>query len=187
MTADNHLPADSDPSVDRETRIAVNPDADAPLFAAIITPHRSLSQNGFVLVMLLVGGFSFVAGLVFYLLGAWPIVGFLGLDVLLVFFAFRVNYRSAAAFEQVVVTPSVLRVRQVSHRGKVAEWALNPLWTRLDRESHKEFGLLRLFLVSRGLRLTIAAFLAPQERESFAAALSKALGEAKRGPTRTVF
>ena len=63
---------------------------------------------------------------------------------------------------------------------------LNPLWTRLDRETHAEFGLLRLFLVSRGWRLAIAGFLAPKEKESFAKALSAALGEAKRGPTRTV-
>jgi uncharacterized membrane protein len=166
---------------------AADHDGEPPLFSAIITPHRSLSHTGFVAVMLLVGGFSFAAGLVFFLLGAWPVVGFLGLDVVLVYWAFRANYRAAAAFEQVVVTHSELRVRQVSHRGKVAEWALNPLWTQLDRESHAEFGLLHLFLVSRGRRLRIASFLAPKERESFAAALSAALGEARRGPTRTVF
>jgi uncharacterized membrane protein len=61
----------------------------------------------------------------------------------------------------------------------------NPLWVRLDRDAHEEFGLQRLFLVSRGRRLAIAAFLGPQEKESFAHALSAALGEAKRGPTRT--
>ena len=37
------------------------------------------------------------------------------------------------------------------------------------------------------VRLAIAAFLGPQEKESFAVALSAALGEAKRGPTRTTF
>jgi uncharacterized membrane protein len=82
------------------------------------------------------------------------------------------------------VTPSELRVKKVSHRGEVAEWSLNPAWTRLDREMHEDFGLLRLFLVSRGRKLTVAGFLAPAERETFAAALSAAIGEAKRGPTR---
>ena len=134
--------------------------------------------------MALVGGFSFVGGMFFFLLGAWPVVGFLGLDVLLVYWAFRANYRAAAAFEEVTVTPSELRLRRVSHRGEVAEWTLNPLWTKLDRETHEEFGLLQLFLVSRGRRLSVAGFLSPKERESFAAALSAALGEARRGPTR---
>jgi uncharacterized membrane protein len=157
------------------------------LFAARLTPHRSLSRAGFVLVMAVLGGVSFAAGTVFLLIGAWPVFGFFGLDVLLVYWAFRTNYRAAAAYEEVVVTPSELRVRKVSHRGQVAEWALNPLWARLDYEIDEEFGLQRLYLVSRGRKLVIAAFLPPQERESFAAALAAALAEAKRGPTRTVF
>ena len=156
------------------------------LFSAVVTPHRSLSHAGFLIVMAAVGGISFVAGTAFLLLGAWPVFGFFGLDVLLVYWAFRVNYRAAAAFEEVIVTAGELRVRQVSHRGKASEWAFNPLWVRLEREGNEEFGLERLFLVSRGRRLPIASLLGPKEKESFAAALGAAIGEAKRGPTRTV-
>lgn len=156
------------------------------LFSAIITPYRSLPGYGFVLVMMLVAGLSFVSGLFFFLIGAWPVIGFLGLDVALVYWAFRANYRSAAAYEEVTVTTSELRVRRVSHRGEVAEWTLNPLWTQLHREKHEEFGLLKLFLVSRGRKLDVASFLSPKEKEGFAAALSAALGEAKRGPTRAI-
>jgi uncharacterized membrane protein len=104
--------------------------------------------------------------------------------VLLVYWAFRANYRSAAAFEQVTVTASELRLRRVTHRGEVSEWTLNPVWTNLDREMHEEFGLLHLFLVSRGRKLSVAGFLSPPERESFADALSSALNTAKRGPSR---
>jgi uncharacterized membrane protein len=172
MTAQHH--ADNDPG------------AEPTLFSAIITPHRSLSGKGFLAVMALVGGLSFIGGMFFLLLGAWPVIGFLGLDVLLVYWAFLANYRAAAAFEEVTVTPSELRLRRVSHRGEIAEWTLNPLWTRLDREKHEEFGLLKLFLVSRGRKVSVAGFLSPKERESFAAALSAALGEARRGPTRAV-
>ena len=160
------------------------PLAEPTLFSAIITPHRSLSGKGFLMVMALVGGLSFIGGMFFFWLGAWPVIGFLGLDVALVYWAFRANYRAAAAFEEVTVTPSELRLRRVSHRGEIAEWTLNPLWTKLDREKHEEFGLLKLFLVSRGRRLPVAGFLSPKEKESFAAALSAALGEARRGPTR---
>jgi uncharacterized membrane protein len=161
-------------------------DAEPTLFSAIITPHRSLSATGFVAVMALIGVLSFAGGMFFFLMGAWPVIGFLGLDVLLVYWAFRANYRAAAAFEQVTVTPSELRLRRVSHRGEIAEWTLNPVWTQLDREKHEEFGLLKLFLVSRGRRLSVAGFLSPKEKESFAAALSAALGEARRGPTRAI-
>jgi uncharacterized membrane protein len=157
------------------------------IFSAVLTPHRSLGPTGFLLFMLVLGGISFVTGMVFLLAGAWPVLGFFGLDVLLVYWAFRLNYRSARAYEEVTVTPSELKVRQVSHHGRVSEWTLNPVWVQLDRVVHAEFGIERLFLVSHGRRLPIAGFLGPQEKESFALALSAALGEAKRGPTRTVF
>jgi uncharacterized membrane protein len=166
--------------------VADNAGFDEPtLFSAILTPHRSLGGTGFLAVMLLIGGISFAAGLVFFIAGAWPVVGFLGLDVLLVYWAFRLNYRAAQAYEQVTMTPSALTVRKVSHRGEVAEWTLNPVWVRLQREAHEEFGIQRLFLVSHGRRLPVAAFLGPSEKASFATALSAALGKARRGPTRT--
>jgi len=164
-----------------------NAAGDPKIFSAIITPHRSLSPKGFVIFMLCLGGLSFVSGVAFVMMGAWPVCGFFGLDVLLVYLAFKANYRTGRAYEEVTVTASELTVRQVSHRGGVREWTLNPVWTRLDRIVHEEFGIERLFLVSRGRRLPIAAFLGPSEKESFAHALSTALGEARRGPTRTVF
>jgi uncharacterized membrane protein len=156
------------------------------LFSAVLTPHRSLGRTGFIVLMGLIGGISFVAGLVFFMAGAWPVMGFFGLDVLLIYVAFKVSYRSAAAYEQVTMTPSTLTVRKVSHRGRVAEWTLNPVWVRLQREANEEFGVERLFLVSHGRRLPVATFLGPAEKASFANALSAALGEARRGPTRTV-
>jgi len=157
------------------------------IFSAIITPHRSLSSTDFLIFMLCLGGLSFVSGMMFVLIGAWPVFGFLGLDVLLVYFAFRANFRAARAYEEVTVTSSELVVRKVSHRGRVREWTLNPLWVRLDRIVHEEFGVEQLLLVWRGRQLSIAGFLAPDEKASFAKALSAALGDAKRGPTRTVF
>ena len=166
---------------------ADNAEGDEPtLFSAVLTPHRSLGRTGFLALMLLIGAISFAAGLAFFIAGAWPVVGFFGLDVLLVYVAFRVSYRSAAAYEQVTMTPSALTVRKVSHRGHVAEWRLNPVWVRLQREVHAEFGIERLFLVSHGRRLPVATFLGPREKASFATALAAALGEARRGPTRTV-
>jgi uncharacterized membrane protein len=163
-----------------------DPSAEPAIFSAVITPHRSLSSTGFLILMLCVGGLSFASGGMFLLLGAWPVFGFLGLDVLLVYWAFRANFRSARAYEEVRVTASELTVRKVNQRGGVREWTLNPVWVQLDRIVHEEFGIERLFLVSHGRRLSIAGFLGPHEKASFALALSMALGEAKRGPTRTV-
>ena len=173
------MPAHNDPTP--------HPPPEPPIFSAVLTPHRSLGPTGFLVLMGVLCVINFVTGMVFLMAGAWPVFGFCGVDVLLVYLAFRLNYRAGKAYEEVTVTPSELTVRKVSPRGRISEWTLNPLWVRLDRVVHAEFGIERLFLVSQGRRLAIAGFLGPQEKESFALALSNALGEAKRGPTRTVF
>ncbi len=156
---------------------------EAQIFSALLTPHRSLNRTGFLAVMLFLSAISFATGIVFLMMGAWPVLGFFGLDVLVVWWAFKVNFRTARAREEIVVTPSELRVRRVSHRGHVAEWTLNPLWVRLDLEADEEFGIERLYLVSRGRRLAIGSFLGPDEKASFSKALIEALNAAKRGPT----
>jgi uncharacterized membrane protein len=165
---------------------AAGANADGKIFSAVITPHRSLGPTGFLIFMLAIGGVSFVSGIIFVMIGAWPVFGFFGLDVLILYLAFRANYRSARAYEVVTVTAGELTVRQVSHRGAVREWTLNPLWVRLEKVAHEEFGIERLFLVSQGKHVPVAGFLSPKEKASFAMALSNALGEARRGPTQTV-
>ena len=168
MTASN----DFDPALDPPS-----------LFSARLTPHRSLNRTGFVALMAFICAVSFAAGVAFLLMGAWPVLGFFGLDVLVIYWAFRINYRRAAASEDIVVTPSELRVRRVSHRGHVVEWVLNPLWVQLDQKGDPEFGIERLYLVSRGRRVSIGSFLGPDEKASFAKALLAALQAAKRGIT----
>ena len=165
---------------------ADNAELEPTLYSAVLTPHRSLNRVGFWILIGAYGAVSFIAGIAFLLMGAWPVFGFFGLDVLLLYWALRLNYRHARAYEEVKVTASALTLRQVSHRGRAREWVLNPLWVRLDKVVHEEFGIERLSLVSRGKELAIASFLGPEEKASFAKALGRALAEAKRGPTRTV-
>ncbi len=157
--------------------------AEPKLFSALLTPHRSLHRTGFLVLMGFLTLVSFAAGVAFTLMGAWPVFGFFGLDVLAVYWAFRINFRRGNATEEISVTASELRVRRVSHRGHVVEWVLNPLWVRLDQKTHAEFGIEKLYLVSRGRRVSVANFLGPDEKDSFAKALSAALQAAKRGPT----
>ena len=108
--SDDNKRRDDDASAEPEPKI----------FAATITPHRSLGSTGFLILMLGIGGVSFVSGMVFLLLGAWPVFGFLGLDVLLIYWAFRANFRAARAYEEVTVTASELTVRKVSQQGSGA-------------------------------------------------------------------
>ena len=132
-----------------------DPEFEQPrLFSALLTPHRSLNHTGFVVLMSFVSVVSFAAGIVFCWMGAWPVLGFFGLNVLVIYWAFRINFRRASASEEITVTPSELRIRRISHRGHVVEWVLNPLWVQLDQTSDEEFGIERLYLVSRGRRVS---------------------------------
>jgi uncharacterized membrane protein len=167
MTAGNHF----------------DPEEAPQLFSALLTPHRSLNRTGFLVVMAFVSVVSFAAGLAFLLMGAWPVLGFFGLDLLAIYWAFRINFRRAKASEEILVTPSELRLRRISHRGHVMEFVLNPLWVQLNRETHAEYGIEKLYLVSKGRHIAIAGFLGPDEKASFANALAAALQAARRGPT----
>jgi uncharacterized membrane protein len=160
-----------------------DPDIELEIFSALLTPHRSLNRTGFLVVMAFLSVVSFAAGFAFLLMGAWPVFGFFALDVLAVYVAFRINFRRARASEEIRITPTELRLRRVSHRGHVVEFVFNPLWVQLDRKVHAEYGIEKLYLRSKGRRLAIASFLGPDEKASFAKALTAALQVARRGPT----
>ncbi|HEY5081294.1 MAG TPA: DUF2244 domain-containing protein [Bauldia sp.] len=153
--------------------------SDPPIFTAVLTPHRSLGPRGFAVVMAVMAAMSAATGFVFWRLGAWPVPGFMGLDVLLVYCAFRLSYRQAAAAEEIRLTRYLLTVRRVAPDGRSAATGLNPYWARLEIDRHPEFGILRMAIAWQNHRLAIGAFLAPREREVFARDLSAALSVAR--------
>ncbi|MDE2578153.1 MAG: DUF2244 domain-containing protein [Hyphomicrobiales bacterium] len=155
---------------------------DEAIYAARLRPHRSLqpSQARLVVGFLALG--CSIVSLPFFLLGAWPVVGFLGLDIVAVWWAFGASYRAARAYEDLRVTPLELQLDQVDAAGARRQWRFNPAWVRLQRDEHEEFGLQRLAFVSRGRAVEFAGFLGPDEKAIVARDLSDALAQARRGP-----
>jgi uncharacterized membrane protein len=151
------------------------------IFDARLTPHRSLDRNGFRILMIATFCASAVISLPFYLMGAWPVVGFLGLDVLAIYFALKMSFRGARAYEDYRLTYFELRFARVTPGGRRREWRLPPVWVRLERVDDEEYGPQRLTLHSRGRRWDIARFLGPDQKAEFATSFSRALAEAKRG------
>jgi uncharacterized membrane protein len=152
-------------------------------FRALLTPHRSLSPTGFVILMSAVCLVSFGTGLLFYLLGAWPVIGFMGLDVALIYVAFRLNYRAGRLYELVDLKEDALTVTRVQPSGKEQSWRFNPYWVRLKLEPRVGRSS-ELSIVSHGTRLSFASFLSDHEREDFAEALLAALSAAKTPAAR---
>lgn len=155
--------------------------ADTPIFSAVITPHRSLGQQGFRLVMTLVCIASVISSIPFMVAGAWPIAGFFGVDVLALYIAFRVNFRDGRAFEEVAVSPVKVMLAKVSPKGERAEWRFDTIFTKLERQDDEDYGLMRLSVVSRGQSVPVAQALSPAERASFHDAMAGALAKAKNG------
>jgi uncharacterized membrane protein len=154
----------------------------SPVFATVLRPYRSLPPRGFAALMVAIGACTSAIGFSFWLLGAWPVVGFLGLDLLLIQFAFRMNYRAARAAEEISLTRDRLSVTRISPSGIAVETGFNPYWARLEVDRHPEFGVTGVRIASHGDRLAVARFLAPREREAFADALGAALASVRAEP-----
>lgn len=153
--------------------------AEPPIFTARLEPYRSLGPRGFAAVMAFVALVSFAAGYVFYRIGAWPVMGFCGLDVAIIYVAFRLNYRSARAFEEVEVRPHTIVLKKVSARGRASEFRFNPAWVRLEVEANEDEGVTRLRLFSHGRGVSVGDFLNPEDRTSFSKAFAGAIREAR--------
>jgi uncharacterized membrane protein len=161
---------------------SANVPAEPAIYAAVLTPHRSLGSRGFLGVMIVLSMMSLTVGLIFWSIGAWPIPGFLGLDVLAVYAAFRLSYRQARAAEEIRLSRSALTVRRIAPDGTTAELGLNPYWARLEVDRHPEFGILRMAIAWQGHRLAIGRFLGAGEREKFAREFTAALAMARTTP-----
>lgn len=157
-------------------------DPDAPLFEEILIPHRSLGPRGFSVLMGATFALCTLITIPFFLLRAWPVVGFMGLDVVGVYLAFRLNFRAARAHEHFRLTYFELTFAKVSARGARREWRLAPAWVRLERVDDEDYGPQRLTLHSRGRSWRIAQGVGPQRKAEFAGGLARALIEARRGP-----
>ncbi|SNY90495.1 Uncharacterized membrane protein [Cohaesibacter sp. ES.047] len=150
-----------------------------PYFNAHLHPYRSLGRTGFYWLMALVFLALFFVSIPFFLIGAWPILGFAGLDILILYWAFRRNYRDARAQEQVLITPETVEIIHQSAAGERHAVSYNPYWVRLETKHEEDKGMTELALTSHGRRTVIGAFLHACERESLADALSGALDQAR--------
>lgn len=144
-----------------------------PVFDIELKPYRSLGPRGFAILIGVVAVGNLGAGVGFWLIGAWPVFGFCGLDVLLVWLAFRYSYRQQRAREFIRLDDTALEVRRVDIKGNEKVWRLQPYWLRVECDAEDESAVLRIR--SHGRALTLGAFLSPDERRHLADGLREAL------------
>lgn len=151
-------------------------------FDAVLHPHRSLSPLGFRLLMAASAAGLFAVGLLFWQMGAWPVIGFCGLEFVLLYGAFRLNYRAARAYERLRLSDDGLEISRVRPDGAVSRvWRLQPNWLRIDIDIPPEHDS-QLILSSHGRRMVVGSFLTPDERLELAEALREALNRWRAAP-----
>ncbi|MBX9745398.1 MAG: DUF2244 domain-containing protein [Hyphomonadaceae bacterium] len=152
------------------------PEMDGALYMdAVLRPHRSLSASAFKFMLIGVIAANAAVAIFFWVQGAFPVAGFLGLDVLALYIAFRMNYRSARRVERVRIARDKVHVSSTEASGAEKHWVLNPVWARVVREGA---GVL---IRAGKVQIRLGAFLSPDECADFAQALDAALYRAKRG------
>ena len=147
---------------------------------AHLRPNRSLSFNGFKIVVLSMAAMSFFTGLGFLAIGAWPVVGFFGLDVLLIYLAFKVNFKSGERERETIrVTAQEIAISRTCYRGQTGWWHVSPTFARVQVDRLNDYEATVRLTVG-GTSVPLATCLSPPERLVFASALTSAL-EAARG------
>jgi uncharacterized membrane protein len=147
-----------------------------PLFAATLTPHRSLTPTGKRVVIGLVAALALVPGLVFYGAGAWPVVGFMGLDVLGIWAALTISMRGGKAYEVITLWPTALELKKIDAKGgeEVLNFAPKAVRFLVDRDYNER--VTALWLKADTRKVPLGAFLSTDEKLS----LSKVFGTALR-------
>ena len=141
---------------------------DAIHFSTTLSPHRSLSPEGFKWLIRGVLAANVLVGLPMYLLGAWPVAGFMGIDVWLLWFFFQRSYLDARRRETLTLTDRELIVERRSPDGEREEHRLDAYWLRFEVSEE------RLVVISRGNRIVVGRFLSPEERGHLADELKAA-------------
>ena len=148
--------------------------AERPQFEALLYPHRSLSQRGFLILTAGTLLIVTVYGGLFLFLGAWPIFGFLGAEWLLFWWLLRTHFRGDRRAERIRLYPDHLLLQSIDAKGVVAEERFEPYWLQVIL-SERGFDNPILLLRSHGKAVEIGAFLGADERRRFAGQLRAAL------------
>ncbi|MFN4024771.1 MAG: DUF2244 domain-containing protein [Hyphomonas sp.] len=151
---------------------------------AVLTPNRSLSQRGFVIAMSAIAAVFILTGLMFWSIGALPVLGFFGLDILAIWLAFRLSFRRQREQTRVTVTARSIRLHHRDAKGREKEAEVPAAFARV--ELNEPAGPGDWLRIEHGRTAwVIGRFLTPDERKSFAGALRRALAAARseRHPT----
>lgn len=149
---------------------------DVKAWSVTLTPHRSLKGPAFKILFALVILLNLAIAIFFYRLGAWPVFGFLGGDVVLLWWAFKANNKAALCSERIVISGDEVTLVKQRQQEQPTQTSFNRRWLRVKLEYDEAREIVgRLLLISSGKATEIASFLGAEERQSLADELKRAL------------
>jgi uncharacterized membrane protein len=151
----------------------------SPLFAVLLTPHRSLSPQGIRWVIAFTAVMASIPGLAFFAMGAWPVVGLLGLDIVLLTWALTASFADKDVFEEITLWPDALDIRRVNRKGRETSLSFNPFLVRFSAVRDADERVIALKIETRDGEVEIGKFLTPDDKANFAEMFAPALRRAR--------
>ena len=155
------------------------------LYTLTLKPYRSLGKIGFFLIMFILCMFSFIAGIMFMKQGAWPVFGFFGLDVLLVYICFKINFRKGKEYEVINLTKKELIIKKYGPKELKKIYTFNPNWLKIKILNSNSYSS-KIKIISKNKSVTIGSFLRPDERIEIVESLKKAFSKLSRSGQSTI-
>ena len=106
--------------------------------------------------------------------GAWPVFGFFGLDVLLVYIFFKINFKSGKKKERILLTSNQLIIEFYESQKIIETCFLNPNWLKINLIQLKN-QTSKLQISSINKAIIIGSFLRYQEKKKVIELLQKVL------------
>jgi uncharacterized membrane protein len=145
-----------------------------PVHRLTLYPNRSLSGGGMVLTLLLIGVLTVPFAIVFLLKGAWLVLPFALLQLLVFGGIFAVLHRGRGDSDVVCVRGDCLEIIR-RRRGHESRARFSAYWVsmRLERRGHAPS---RLWLGSHGRWIEVGEQVGEEQRLAFAARLREVVG-----------
>ena len=143
-----------------------------------VLPYRSLSKKGFKNLMIIVSAIFFIIGIFFWAIGAWPVFGFLGLDVWLLYYAFKLNYKDGEICENLSIKKEKFMVTRSFPSGTKQKWNLELYWTKVEM-TNPSTNQYNLIIKSKEKAVMIGSFLNNYDKKKLMNKIKSALRDYK--------
>ena len=140
--------------------------------------NQSLTTRGLYILMFFITIPASYIGISFYVLGAWPVLGFMGFEILLIYIAFKILFYKNKFYEHIILDSEKLNILFKKKNKIIKKIELEPTWVQIKIEKIYE-NEDTLIVSSHGKKIILANYLIPEEWLKLAGKIKSGLREWK--------